>query len=79
MSHILINSVVIPFPKTETPDGPRVILIRPGCYDAEKYSVLETFKVSSMIFEILMREDDNYIVGGQVISENMNISATYKK
>jgi len=58
--------VVVPLPKTETPDGPRVIIIRPGSYDAEKYAVLDTFKVSTMMSEIMMREDDNLIIAGQV-------------
>lgn len=58
--------VVLPFPQTETPSSPRILIIRPGCYDADKYSVMETFKISTMIFEIMMREDDNLTVAGQV-------------
>lgn len=57
---------MIPFPQTEAVDSPRVILIRPGCYDSEKYTVMETFKISTMMFEIMLREDPNVMIAGQV-------------
>ncbi|XP_063702308.1 LOW QUALITY PROTEIN: alpha-tocopherol transfer protein-like [Culicoides brevitarsis] len=66
MREIMKLGVVLPLPNTETPDSPRIFLVRPGCYDAEKFAVLETWKVSTMIFEIMMREDDNLMVAGQI-------------
>lgn len=63
---IMKLGVALPLPHTETPESPRIVLIRPGCYDAEKFTVLETMKVSSLIFEIMMREDDNLMVAGQI-------------
>jgi hypothetical protein len=41
-------------------------LIRPGAYDASEFSLPEVFKISNMIQDILMREDDNYMVAGQI-------------
>lgn len=51
---------------TEKPDSPRLILIRPGAYDANIYTLPEVIKISNMIQDILMREDDNYMVAGQI-------------
>jgi hypothetical protein len=51
---------------TEKPDSPRMILIRPGAYDASIYSLAEVIKISNMIQDILMREDDNYMIAGQI-------------
>lgn len=63
---IMKLGAMLPLPNTETPESPRIFLIRPGCYDAEKFTVLETWKVSTMMYEILMREDDNLMVAGQI-------------
>lgn len=43
-----------------------MILIRPGAYDASIYSLAEVIKISNMIQDILMREDDNYMIAGQI-------------
>lgn len=48
--------VGLPLPLTETPNGPRIILIRPGSYDASIYTVADVFKISNMIQDILMNE-----------------------
>lgn len=63
---ILKLGVTLPLPKTIGIDGPRIILIRPGCYDANKYTIQEVMKVSAMINDIIMLEDDNSVVAGQV-------------
>jgi hypothetical protein len=41
---------------TEKPNGPRIILIRPGAYDASIYTVADVIKISNMIQDILMNE-----------------------
>jgi hypothetical protein len=50
--------VGLPLPYTEKPDGPRLILIRPGAYDASIYTVAEMIKISNMIQDILMNEGE---------------------
>jgi hypothetical protein len=37
--------VGLPLPLTERADSPRVVLIRPGVYDATQYSIIEVMKV----------------------------------
>lgn len=59
-------SVAVILPKTNTPDGCRYLLIRTGCYDPSKISIQDIFKVSGMLIECLMQEDDNFIIAGQM-------------
>lgn len=61
-----ILRIGLPLPLTESADGPRMILIRPGAYDANIFTLAEVIKISNMIQDILMREDDNYMVAGQI-------------
>lgn len=51
---------------TETPDSPRILLIRPGVYDPNLYKIEDILKVANMINDILMLEDDNFAVVGNV-------------
>lgn len=53
-------------PNSNTPDGPRYLLIRTGSYDPSKISIQNIFKVSGMVSEALMLEDDNYVIAGQI-------------
>lgn len=56
----------LPMPYTETPGSPRLMLMRPGAYDASKYTIQDTMKVATMINDILLLEDDNFMVAGQI-------------
>lgn len=58
--------VGLPLPNTITPDGCRVILIRPGVYDADKYNILDVMRISLMANDIHLMEDDHMMVAGQV-------------
>lgn len=58
--------VGVPLPNLEAPDGPRYFLVRPGCYDPSKYTIEDIIKVSTMIGEMMMREDDNFVIAGQI-------------
>lgn len=58
--------VGLPLPLTDGPDAPRIMLIRPGVYDPKQYTIEEVIKVSTMINDILMLEDDNMVIAGQV-------------
>lgn len=65
MHEIIKLGVGLPLPVTETPGAPRLMLIRPGAYDAHKFTIQEVMKVSTMVNDILMIEDDNMTVAGQ--------------
>uniref|UniRef100_A0A1B0CUX6 CRAL-TRIO domain-containing protein n=2 Tax=Lutzomyia longipalpis TaxID=7200 RepID=A0A1B0CUX6_LUTLO len=63
---IIRLGVGLPLPNTITPDGPRIILIRPGVYEADKYDILDVMRISIMANDISMLEDDHMMVAGQM-------------
>lgn len=58
--------VFLPLPKLVAPDAPRIMLIRPGAYDANKHNIQQVMKVSYLIMDILAVEDDNLAIAGQM-------------
>lgn len=66
LHRIIKLGVVLPLPDTETPGSPRLMLMRPGAYDANEFGINEVMKVSTMVNDILLIEDDNSIVAGQI-------------
>lgn len=56
----------LPLPYTECASSPRVFLIRPRVYDPNLWKIEDVMKVSLMMNDILLREDDNIVVAGQV-------------
>lgn len=57
--------MMLPLPNTVTPDGPRIMLMRYTA-DPSKYTMTELLRVQFYISTILMHEDDNMIIGGQM-------------
>lgn len=73
---LLRLGVGVPLPKTTAADSPRILLIRPGAYDASKYSFLETIKIGMMIQDVQYLEDDNMTVAGDLgIIDLANVTA----
>lgn len=56
----------MPLPLTDKPDSPRVILIRPGCFDPSLFSIQDAMKVSTMMQDIMINEDDSFVISGQI-------------
>lgn len=56
---------MLPLPNTVTADGPRIMLMR-FTADPSTYTMTEMMRVQSFITAILMLEDDNMIVSGQM-------------
>lgn len=60
---------------TDGEAGPRMFLICPGRYDPKKYDLNDIMKYYCMFIDILLMEDDNFIVGGQLgILDFSNVS-----
>jgi hypothetical protein len=53
-------------PNTDDPSGPRYVLVRPGSYDPKEFSIADIMKVSIMMNEVMMLEDDNFLIAGSV-------------
>ncbi|XP_055372812.1 uncharacterized protein LOC129606495 [Condylostylus longicornis] len=74
---ILRTTVAFPLPKTIGEDGPRIRLTRSGQYDPDKYTFAEIVKVQTIITEIEMLEDDNFVVAGCI--EILDLANVTKK
>lgn len=66
LHQIIKLGVGLPLPNTESPSSPRIMLIRPGIYDANQFTIQDVMKVSTMVNDILMVEDDSTVVAGQI-------------
>jgi hypothetical protein len=60
------HRLTVPIPHTVTPDGPRLILLRPSAYDPNKYGLEDISRIGIMLAEMMMLDDDNFVVAGQV-------------
>lgn len=56
---------MLPLPNTATPDGPRILLMRYD-NDPSSYTMLEMIRIQFFIMNLMMKEDDNMIVGGEI-------------
>lgn len=46
--------------------GPQIQIIRPGLYDTTEFTVVELFKMSIILDDVMMLEDDNFVVSGAI-------------
>lgn len=60
------NSFGLPLPALEHSASPRIILVRPGIFDPAKYTIQDAMKVTTMMLDIMLNEDDNFIIAGQL-------------
>ncbi|XP_037042023.1 alpha-tocopherol transfer protein-like [Bradysia coprophila] len=67
LTEAIRRGVTLPLPKTEKYNSSRVMLIRHGVYDPQRLGIQDIMKVSYMINDISMMDDDNAIVCGQTI------------
>jgi hypothetical protein len=58
--------MMLPLPKTVGEGTPRIILGLPGDLDPNVYPIDEVFKVMFMCGDLMMEDDDQMIVAGQV-------------
>ncbi|KAJ9594065.1 hypothetical protein L9F63_014508 [Diploptera punctata] len=62
---LLKLGVILPLRDTDE-KGRRIILLRVGIYNPAEVGILDVFKTSLMIMDILMEEDDQMIINGQI-------------
>jgi hypothetical protein len=58
--------MMVPLPKTNGPDGPRLMLMRMRQFNPKQYHIMDMMRVNMMLNDILLMEDDNFVVAGQV-------------
>lgn len=57
---------MIPLPTDETKSKPRIVTVRIGCYDFNKYDFASVMKVNYMIADMNLVQSDIAIVCGHV-------------
>ncbi|XP_055691361.1 alpha-tocopherol transfer protein-like [Lutzomyia longipalpis] len=63
---IIKKGIALPLPNTIAPDSPRLFLFRPGVYEAHEFDIIDIMRISIMINDIIMVDDDQMIVAGQM-------------
>lgn len=56
----------MPLKNSKTEDSSRINIVRIGLFNPSKFHLSDILKVSLMITEILLLEDDNFTVSGEV-------------
>ncbi|XP_077292070.1 retinol-binding protein pinta-like [Arctopsyche grandis] len=74
IQELLNIGAMLPLKKSSNYNGPQVIIVRPGLCDPNQFSILDSLKLNHMIFCILLMEDDQAVVAGQLhIADMTNV------
>lgn len=64
--NFVLSRIILYLPQPLTEAGPRVVLVRNGCYDTAEYSFAEVAQYRQLVQDIILMEDDVAIVGGLI-------------
>jgi CRAL/TRIO domain len=56
----------LPLPLTEKPDSPRLVLVRPGIFNPSNFTIQDAMRVTTMMLDFMLNEDDNFVIAGQI-------------
>ncbi|CAB3231193.1 unnamed protein product [Arctia plantaginis] len=71
IQEILKLGAFLPLRNCPSVDSPRTNIMRLGVFDPSKYHLVDLIKVSLMVTDILMLEDDNFTVSGEDVIVDM--------
>ncbi|KAH9645182.1 hypothetical protein HF086_005727 [Spodoptera exigua] len=71
VQEILKLGAFLPLKNCAGEDEPRISIVRIGVFDPSKYHLSDLIKTALMVTEILMLEDDNFSVAGEVLIIDM--------
>lgn len=68
MGYLLIkrSRCALSLPNPPGDGGPQIQIIRPGLYNTPEYTVAELFKLNSIMTDVMLLEDDNYVISGGI-------------
>lgn len=67
VAKVLEKGLCVPLPVVNKLNNSRLLLIRQGAYDPNEISVMDVMKVSYMLSDLLMVEDDNTTIAGHTV------------
>lgn len=62
---LIRKGLILPLRKTATPQSPRIFIVRKTMYDPSVHTIYEAMRVVTMMNDICMLTDDNYVIAGQ--------------
>ncbi|XP_017774660.1 PREDICTED: alpha-tocopherol transfer protein-like [Nicrophorus vespilloides] len=68
---ILKSGCYLPLPQTQSPDSPRIVLLRNGSFDPNEINIADLMKSNMLIQDIMINEDDNFIIAGGIMIQDM--------
>ncbi|KAF5291256.1 hypothetical protein FQR65_LT11434 [Abscondita terminalis] len=78
IQRVLKAGIFYPLPNTVNPSGPRILILNMTDVDVEKTPIDVVTKVIFMTMDILLHEDDNYVIAGfKVIGNYKNTPLNY--
>jgi len=66
----LKTGICVPLPRSSNPTEPRVLLIRNDITKPEKVLVMNMIKTTLMILDILLNEDESFVITGHVVLQD---------
>lgn len=57
--------LILPLRKTAHPGAPRILIVRKTMYDPDLYTIHDAMRIVSMMNDLCLLTDDNYVVAGQ--------------
>jgi len=66
MQEIISHGLIMPLPCDESSPDPRIVLVRLGAYDYNKYNFLDLMKVTYLMADSAMIDSDCSIVNGHI-------------
>lgn len=66
-SKVIDSGLCLPMPKVDEVNHSRIFLVKQGDYNPSEISIMDVTKVSYMISDILLWDDDYTVVAGQTI------------
>lgn len=67
LAKVMEMGLCLPLPLVDKQNNSRILLVRQGAYDPNEISVMDVMKVSYMMSDLMMLEDDYTVIAGQTI------------
>ncbi|GAB0090856.1 hypothetical protein DMENIID0001_056240 [Sergentomyia squamirostris] len=75
--YFIKQGLVLSLPNTITPDGARIVFIRPGVYDPAKITMNDLMRYTILICDILILDDQWTVGGGIGVLDLVNVTVAH--
>ncbi|GAB0090855.1 alpha-tocopherol transfer protein-like [Sergentomyia squamirostris] len=75
--YFIKQGLVLSLPNTVTPDGARIVFIRPGLYDPAKITMIDIMRYNILMYDILILDDQWTVCGGIGVLDLINVTMAH--